>query len=528
MNHRAIRRMLAATTVAAFVVGAAACSSSGTGGKASGSTHTSAKPTTSGSASDSSGKEISIGIPNPPTSLDPQIGTAGGDYPILYMMYDRLLDSDPKTGQPEPGLAESWEYTDDAKTKLKLTLRTGVKFQDGTPLDAEAVAASLERYKSMGVQSDLNDMQSVDVVNDHVVVLNMGHTNSALPAILSDRAGMIVSPTAVKKYGKDYAAHPAGTGPYMLKSQESGSQITLSAFNDYWNGEPKLSDVRWVIASNPTTLENSIRSGQVDMILRYPAKDAVALKKDASLTVSADPSLAFMRIYLDTSHKPFNDNRVRQAFNYAINRDNLVKVVNGGIGEPATGPLPLDNPYLGEDAEPTWTYDPAKAKALLADAGLADGVSITCLSSHGQGYDAASPLLVADLKAVGITMNIKEESLAQQHVDFPASKSDCSFSSWTGRADPYMTIQGLYASDGTYNYFHTDLGLDPLIAKLQSTHEEAARASVIQEIVAGLRDAAPGVPLISQPSMVAYNNSVKGYVPNIVGKPDLRSVYVGS
>lgn len=172
-------------------------------------------------ASKTASDTIAIGTPFAPTTLDPQVGTSGGDYAYLYFLFDRLIQQDPLTGALKPMLATSWSFVGKNKLAFDLNLRRGVKFQDGTPFNADAVIATFKRQKAKGdVLNNLQFVKGYKKLSPYKVRILLSQQNAQLPYGLADRAGMIFSPTALAKTGdKDFGNNPVGAGAYKFVSQ---------------------------------------------------------------------------------------------------------------------------------------------------------------------------------------------------------------------------------------------------------------------------------------------------------------------
>ena len=262
-----------------------------------------------------------VGMTSEPFTLDPATGFSGFDYPNLYPIYDRLIRFDPKTLELQPGWATAWAFTGADKLTLELTLRPGVRFQDDTPMDAEAVKASLLHFKAAGRIHDLDPVTTVDVLAPDRLALHLKEPYSVLPAVLSDRAGMVVSPTALAKWGADFTRHPVGAGPFMLKQWSSGSSIELVRFPGYWDpGRPQVAGIQFRIILNPTSLISALLSGQVDHGFGVDPKDIERLEASPRLRVSKEPSTSFYELALNDSLPPANNRLVRQAINMSVDR----------------------------------------------------------------------------------------------------------------------------------------------------------------------------------------------------------------
>ncbi|MCU1501595.1 MAG: peptide transporter [Ilumatobacteraceae bacterium] len=222
-----------------------------------------------------------------PTSLDPHAGSSGNDYIMLYPIFDTLISFEPETLAPVPGLAKSWKFED--PTTFTLTLNSGITFHDGTPLDAAAVKFSLDRARTdpkSNIKGDLAPVTDVAVVDPSTVRLTLSRPDSEIVGILTDRAGMIVSPTAVAALGADFGTKPVGTGPFKLDSYAQGATVTYSKFDAYWRkGLPYLDGIDMTIVTEAATRLNALLGGDTDFNYRLSAqlKDQVASSSDLTV-----------------------------------------------------------------------------------------------------------------------------------------------------------------------------------------------------------------------------------------------------
>jgi peptide/nickel transport system substrate-binding protein len=482
------------------------------------------------SASTTQSAAVVIGTTSAPTSLDPAVGTSGGDYQYLYMIYARLINQDPKTGAYEPGLATSWKFTGTNNLAFEMTLRQGVKFQDGTPVNAAAVKTSLEHFIKSGVLPDLASVKSISTPGPYSVVLNLSSQFSALPAILADRAGMIISPAALAKYGKNIGTHPVGAGPYEFVSETPNASIALKRFAGYYQaGFAKASGITWQMYTEPVTMENALRSGTINVASGIPPTDASALKSDSGLTVSTGPSLSYTGFWLNTKLAPLNNQDVREAIQYALNRNTLAQAATDGAGKAAWEVVPPGTPDYAQNPA-TYSYDPAKAKQLLAQAGDAKGVSLSCITPAGLGslgYPTIIPFVQNQLAAVGIHITFKSMSLpASVPAFFTNSGAQCYASGWSGRPDPEMTLAAIVQTSSYFNAGHTNYNLQSSLDQLNSTYTASGRLQVMGQIYDSMHTLSPTVILFTDPEIVAYNSNVSGFVPSFSGKDDMSGLAV--
>jgi peptide/nickel transport system substrate-binding protein len=297
---------------------------------------------------------LRISAPTNPSSLDPATGGAGSDHAFLFTMYDTLTEWDFETLKPKPGLAESWSFAD--PTTFVLNIRSDVTFHDGTPLDAEAVKFNLERNRNdpkSNIKADLASLASVEVTGPMQVTLKLNGPDAALPGILSDRAGMMVSPTAIKASATGNVARtPVGAGAYAFVSWADGERIVVKRNEKYWKRERPYPDgIEFAIISELTTGVRSVTAGQNDLIYQLPPRQKVVVERSNNLKVVNGPTLYVFQVFLNWAKPPFDDIRVRKAFNFAIDREAFVKAALAGLAEPAYMNLPKSH----------WAYDESVA-----------------------------------------------------------------------------------------------------------------------------------------------------------------------
>ena len=287
---------------------------------------------------------------SPPQNLDPLIGSSVCGLTHLRMIYDSLIRLD-ANGMPQPGLAESWKVVDD-KT-FSLTLRKGVIFQDGTPFNAAAVKAELERGKTSTtsvIKTTLAVIDSIEAPDDSTVILHLNQPRAGtLPTILAERAGMIPSPTAVAKDANYGAGTAVGAGPFQVKSLQPNSLLEVRTWggDTYWaNGQRLIAGADFYPVDDTLGVQR-IESGEIDyMATKDDNLSLVA--NDKSVQHQLAPTNTFAQIFLNYGVKPFDDIRVRQAIEYALDREQLAKTLSGS-GQVAWGPL---NPT-------SWAHNPA-------------------------------------------------------------------------------------------------------------------------------------------------------------------------
>ena len=329
-------------------------------------------------------------------------------YPIFEGLVIWDLSTADKVADIMPGLAESWTQDADDPTKWTFKLREGVTFHDGTPFDADALIWNIERYyKSDSPQFDAQggaitsarvpNVAAWQKIDDMTVEITTDHPLSYFPYLLPYM--LITSPSAFEAAGSDwaeYAKSPKGTGPFQITDVAPRQSVTLEKYPDYWDKDriAKLDKIVLYPMPEATTRLAALRSGQVDWI-EVPPPDAIPSLKSAGyeIVTNSYPHIWPWVFDVESDASPFKDKKVRQAANYCIDRDGMVELLNG-VAEPSYGFFKKSDPHFG-NPENEYTYDPEKAKALLAEAGFAEGDKVSAkimISTSGSGQMLPLPM----------------------------------------------------------------------------------------------------------------------------------------
>ena len=474
---------------------------------------------------------IAVSIQTDIVTFDPANGTHGSDIPILYTMYDRLFDFNPEDMTLRPMLATEWSWSDDQKT-LVIKLREGVKFHDGSELNADAVKASLDYFMASGTNLDLSQVAEVNVTGPYEVSVTSKVVNSSLPGLLAERAGMILSPKNIELHGKDgYGQHPVGTGPYKLKNHTVGTSIVVERFDDYWNpADQHLDEIEFRIIKNATSAVSAVMTGQLDYVATVDPVNIPALERNPNVRISIEPMLGFGIFHVNPGLAPLDDKRVRQAFSLAIDRQVLAKAVYGVV-ETKSNVLPVPQGYWPstDSIQQNYKYDPEKAKALLAEAGHPNGVTVpVCVNANENMPQPAlkvMDIITPQLAAGGITLDVKQVANTAACVDlFVNQKVVPAFLvGWSGRPDPAITYDQMLASTSYYNASKTVHGnADELLAELKSTFDQEAQKAIYDKLNEVYVDSLPMISLYSYINPVVYAKGLVGERPNLLGRPYVR------
>lgn len=467
-----------------------------------------------------------------PSSLDPATGGAGTDHSFLYPLYDTLTEWDYATLAPKPGLAQKWSYPD--PTTMVLDLHPGVKFHDGTPMDAEAVKFNLERSKTdarSNIKTDLASVETVTVTAPLQVTLKLNSPDAALPGILADRAGMMISPKALQAGGGALNRAPVGAGGYTFVSWTDNNRIVLKRNENYWKpGRPYLDGIELSIIPELATGLRSVTAGQNDFIYQLPPRQKVIVDRAKTLKLVSGPTTYCAQLYLNWGRPPFDNLKVRQALNFAIDRVSYLKATYAGIGEPAYMNLPSSHWAYDAETAKLYPYDPDKARKLLAEAGFKDGLTVEFAGYNDGDSVQRQEVLMEQCRKAGITLRfftgpIPEISAAY----FGAEKKGAGLlAAWTGRPDPSMSYALMYGKNAYFNAGRADVpeGLDEAIKASRATEDLAIRKKELAKVQRLVMGNALVAPLVFQFELDAMSQKVMGFQPNLLGKAKYENIWL--
>ncbi len=357
------------------------------------------------------GGELIYGLSSDPPNLDPHINSGTAARSVKLMVYNNLARQW-VSGNVEPDLAERWEISPDG-LEYAFYLRQGVTFHDGAPLTANDVKASIERVQAdatgAGRQAEMQRIQEIVVEGDHVVRFRLAQPMASLLENLALPETAILS-KAFLDGGGDPNTTMMGTGPFKFESREPGVRTELVRNESYFrSGFPYLDRLIYIPYPDENTRVSALLGGEIDIADYVPWKDMQAIEDDPNLRLALGPESAFMCVVYNVKQPPFDDPRVRVALSYAYDRQAIVDAVFFGRGRAMTGGvIPETSWAYAADLEDTYTYDPERAKQLLAEAGFADGFSATLLSTSQYGmHQSSGEIAQKNLQDIGIDCKLE-------------------------------------------------------------------------------------------------------------------------
>lgn len=479
--------------------------------------------------------ELKIGLAEDADTLDPAQSRTFVGRIVYTALCDKLVDVTPKL-EIVPQLATSWAWSDDGMS-LTMTLREGVKFHDGTAMDAEAVVATIKRNLTLTEsrrKSELSSVADVVATGPLQVRFQLKAPDATLLAQLADRAGMIVSPTAAKALGANFGSHPVCAGPFEFVERIQQDRIVLKRFADYWNKDHvKLDKVTYLPFVDNTVRLANLRAGDLDMMERLAPTDIGTIKSDPKLTFAKAIGIGYMGLYANIANgpranNPFGrDKRVRQAFSLAIDREALNQIVFDGTALAGNQPYPPTSPWFNS-ALPVPERDISKAKALLKAAGQ-ELVYIELQTSN-------NPIMMQQMQAVqamvaeaGFDVRLKTMEFATLLNSQSAGTYDLSRTDWSGRVDPDGNLhQFVTCAGGLNDEKYCNPKVDELLNDARRSIDPKVRKAKYDEAAVILDDELPVIYLGHTAWLWAFNKKVTGFVPSPDGMIRLLDVTNGN
>ncbi|HEX2525568.1 MAG TPA: ABC transporter substrate-binding protein [Geminicoccus sp.] len=466
-----------------------------------------------------------------PASLDPAVSTATNDFRIVINLYEGLVRYKPGTLEVEPALAESWTISEDGRT-YEFKLRQGVTFHDGTPFDAEAVKFNFERlldenHPAAGtgpfpLSFFFSSVEKVEAIDPQTVRFSLTEPYAPFLSNLAYPTGLLVSPKAVTERGTEFGRQPVGTGPFRFVEWQGNRQVTIEKNPDYWGDPAKLQAVIFRPITDANTRAAEMLSGGIDVMVEVPP-DALAQfqgTEDFKVYEQAGPHLWFL--ILNTKEGPLKDKRVRQAVNYAIDKQSIADNILQGTAEPAKGPIAPAFAWAYDPSLQGYPYDPEKAKALLKEAG-AEGASLTFYVAEG-GSGMLDPVAMgtviqSNLADVGLDVKIETYEwntfLANVNPGL-AGKADMAEMAWmTNDPDtlPYLTLRtdALPENGGFNSGYYSNPELDKVLDEARRSTDQAKRGDLYRQAQKIIVDDAPWAFVAHWKQNAVTTGAVQGF-----------------
>ena len=469
-----------------------------------------------------------VALNQDPDILDPSLSRTYVGRIIYEHMCEKLYELDENLGIYPQLAAEMPTFSDGGKT-VTIKLRSGVKFNDGTPMDAEAVRYSLDRHlniKGSARRSELELVIAIEVVDPLTVRLRLKAPFSPIVAMLADRAGMPVSPTQVKKLEDKFGTAPVCVGPWEFAERVPQDRIVLVKSQHYFDpSQARFGRIVFRIIPDDNVRLVNLRSGDIDMMHLVAPTDAASLRKEGRFEVTSVTGLAYNGLTINLHNKngkntppvdlrtPLaNDPRVREALELSIDREALNQVAWDGQYTPGCTPLSSVSPFYDKGRKCP-TRDVAKAKKLLTEAGLAGGYSFELTIVNDPQMRRVGEVVQGMVQEAGFNISLRPSEFASALKDDDAGNLRAFLVGWSGRVDPDGNIHQFHTCGGSLNTTGAcDEAIDALLNKAREASDMAQRTALYKEaidkMVLGRRNL---IYLYHQNYLVAYPKNLKNY-----------------
>lgn len=477
-----------------------------------------------------------VGVTSDIHTLDPGVSSDNYDWRQIYPCYDRLVQYKTIDGvgstEVEPSVAESWTVSDDG-TVWTFSIRKGITFPDGTPLDAEAVRFSFQRTLDIGKgpADNIGAIDKMEVLDPQTLKITLKNPYGPFLQTLATDGASIVNPK-VMEHEKDgdlaqawLAENTNGSGPFILKEWTRGQQCVLEAKPDYWGEKPKLKTVIIRFMAESADRRMALERGDIDIAENILIDQLPALEKNPDIDVKRFPSQLVEYVYVNCQNDKLKDPRVRQALSYAVDYNGIIDYVLQGNGVQMRGPVPKGMWGHKSDAK-QYAKDIEKAKALLKEAG-AENLELTLIYSERRAtWEQIATIMQANFAEIGVKLNL--ELMANPTLRDRVDKGDFQLclGAWSPDfADPYMFMNfwfdsNLFGLPGNRSFYKNDK-VDELVRKAAQLSDVAERTTLYNEAQDIIMEDAPYIFLYQVQTIVPMRKNVKGYVYN----PMLESMY---
>lgn len=472
--------------------------------------------------------ELRIGLTQDVSTWDPHNYLSAVDNYVYPLVYERLvhLDRDLKM---VPGLASEWEAVGDRALRFKL--RTGIRFHDGSPFDAQAVKTNFERLAAAPrARAYYGAVDRVEVNDPYTVTVFTKQPSATFLANLTWVVGGIISPTALQQYGKDIAQKPVGTGPYRLKEHVQRDRIVLESNPHYWGRPSRLARVTIRPIAEEATRTAALEGGNLDVIMDVSPHRIQELERNPNLRIAAGRSVRNVYLGFQIGDETLKNVKLRQAIAHAIDRDAILRHVLEGRQTTPVGIVP--SIVLESRGDALLKYDPDRARGLLAEAGYSRGLDLAFWTPSGRYLKdrEIAEALQAQLARIGVRVQIKVWEWAPYMAALRRREQQLFIFGFNyPSGDPDAGLRNLFHSKGGFPFFNVnDRHVDELLDKGQGLVgvPRAERMKLYEEVQRLLLSSAIAVPMYEKRNLFGTSAKVKGFAPHPLEYLDLTGVSV--
>ncbi|MFC4801432.1 ABC transporter substrate-binding protein [Neobacillus sp. GCM10023253] len=488
-------------------------------------------------------------------SMDPQNANEIETWRVTKNVYETLVEYDQKTTDVVPALAKEWTTSDDGKV-WTFKLQEGVKFQDGTDFNAEAVVFNFERmmdktnpsrfdgtfsvYRGMfnGFKGDGSVIEEVKAIDQNTVQFTLAKPQANFLANLGMHAFGIISPEAIKKYGTKINENPVGTGPFKFESWTRNDSVTLVKNENYWKkGLPKLDKLIYKVIPDNSARLTALKNGEIDIMVSLNPSDLSSVKEDKNLQVTLRPPLNVGYLSINNTKEPLDNPKVRQAINYAIDKKGIADAFYYGLAAPVKNMLPSSSWAYNNDVK-DYEYDVDKAKQLLAEAGYPNGFELQfSVTSNSRIYMQQPVKMVEAMKTslekAGIKVKVVSLEWAAYIDQLRKGEHMIGMIGWVGdNGDPDNFLYSMLSKNNAVkgaaqnHTFYQNNEVSDLLMQAKSVMDQNERAKIYKKVQELVHEDAPSVPLVEVKEPVVTASYVKGYFPHPTGAENMYQVTI--
>ena len=468
-----------------------------------------------------------VGLIAEPKSLDSAVSVMATDFRVANSLFEGLVKYQDGSLKPKPGLATHWEVSDDGLI-YTFWLRKDVKFHDGTDFNAAAVKFSFDRvfdknhpYHFTGpfpLSSFLGPVKSTKIIDQYTIELHLKTPHASFMDILPFPIATIVSPTAVKKWGKKFSHHPVGTGPFQFSKWKQRRYIMFERNPNYWGQKAKLKTLIFRPFADDNVRLSEMFAGGLDMMIELPPDSLAHFKQDPRFKILNELSTSRSYFILNMKEAPFNDKRMRQAVNYAINREAIRDNILKGMASISRGPTPPAMEWAHNKEIKPYAYNPEKARQLIKEAGFENyeiNMHVFEASATLPSNLSVVTAIQADLAAVGLKVKLEvfELNTYYQHIFTKGMEGKAHIAQWGWNAiEPNYVAQQSLSSNKLFNPgYYSNSRVDALVIKAQRTRDQQLRAKYYKEMQEIVNEEAPWIFFMNLRQFVATTKEVHGF-----------------
>lgn len=472
-------------------------------------------------------KTVVIDIESSPTNLDIRIGADAQSEHIGALLFDSIVRKDEHYNL-QPAIATAWVWRD--PLTLVLHIRDGVRFHDGKPLDAADVAWSIESMHNGAITTPKSgnyaSVDHVEAPDAHTCIVHLKRPDASLLFNMSDELSAVVE----KGAGREMGQHPIGSGPYRFVSETQDQEVTLERNPDYWNGAPSIPRVRFAIVPDAITRALELQKGSADAVSNALTNDMVAvMTRDSHLLVEAKPGSIVNYMTFNVTDPRLRDQRVRQAFAYAIDRPAIVRALLHGQAELLDTLLPLGHWAAPSTADSLtrYSHDVARATALLDQAGFRPGpdgvrLRLTLKSSTDDTMRLVAAIVQQQVRAAGIDLQLRQSEFGTFYSDVTRGAFQIYILRWVGSNEDPDIFRYAYSSTmmppkGSNRGHYRNVQIDELISRGATEIDESKRRETYLQVQRVLSSEEPTLVLWSPDNIVVHSTRLHGVVPSAAG-----------